>query len=82
MTVKVALNHAAFRELMNSPEVRDDLKRRAEKVADAAGDGYEVLMNERRRGRAGVTVAPGTSAARRVEARDHKLLSALDAGRG
>lgn len=82
MAVKVKLNHSAFRELMNSPEVAADLKERAERVARAAGDGYEVLVNEQRRGRAGVTVAPGTSAAKRREARDHKLLSALDAGRG
>jgi len=79
---RVVLNHAGFQALLTSAEVEADVMRRAEKVAAAAGDGYEVLPNDRRRGRAGATVAASSAEAKRDEARDHKLLGALDAGRG
>lgn len=81
MTVKVQFNHAGFRALLTSPEVEDEVRRRAEAVAKAAGPGYEVLVNEQRRERAGATVIADTYEAKAAEARDHNLLRALDAGR-
>ena len=79
---KVVLHNAAFAQLRRLPAVQAEVKRRAEQVAEAAGDGYEVLVNEERTARFGVTVLPSTSAAKRREARDHPLLGALGAGRG
>lgn len=77
---RVVLNHAGFRELLTSAKVEADLRSRAERVASAAGEGYEVLHNASRRERAGFTVLPTTPEAIRSEAKNHNLLAALGAG--
>lgn len=79
---KVVLHNAAFAELRTLPAVQADVRRRADEVAAAAGAGYSAFTNRERKTRAGATVMPTTADAIRSEARDHKLLSALDAGRG
>lgn len=79
---RVVLNHAGFRDLLTSGAVQAEIERIAQATARSAGDGYEVLPNAGRRGRAGRTVAPSTAAARRREARDHPLLGVLGGHRG
>lgn len=79
---RVKLNRAGFKALLTGPEVVADIRGRAEQVAAAAGDGYEVLPQPVFRKRARAIVTTATYAARRREARDHRLLGALDAGRG
>jgi hypothetical protein len=60
--------------------IRNDLKKRAERIAAAAGDGMESsVVIGRTRARASVITA--THAARRAEARDASLTRAIDAGR-
>ena len=79
--MKIVLNTKGVRELLRSAEVEADVKRRADRVAAAAGEGFEA---EADRGpnpaRASVrTVTPGAMV---DEATNHTLLRALDAGRG
>jgi hypothetical protein len=74
------LNVAGFRELRRSPAVLADLLARGKRVASAAGDGYQA-QPWTGRNRARVVVRTATDKARASEARTHKLLGALDAGR-
>lgn len=81
---KVKLNLPGFKALRTSSEARAEIERRAQAVAAAAGPGYVVMpiQEPRNRAIAMVTTEPGNFAARAREARDHRLLGALDAGRG
>lgn len=77
---RIKWNVKAFRELRLEPGVIADLGERAERIASAAGVGYEPSTFEgRNRGRASVITAD--FAARRDNARNQSLLRALDAGR-
>lgn len=78
--ITVVLNHAGVRDLLRSDEVEADLRRRAEAIAAAAGDGYEVEMF-RGQNRWRATVRTGTETARRDEAKNRTLTGAIDAGR-
>ncbi len=78
--VRIELNKKAVREILRSPEVQADLKRRADAIAAAAGPGHETdLSVGRNRARASVVTA--THEARRAEAVDRALTRAIDAGR-
>lgn len=78
--VKVKLNSSAVRALLRSPEVADDLRRRAERIADTAGLGYETDVTIGKN-RARAAVFTDTFQAMHDEAVNHSLLRALDAGR-
>lgn len=78
--IEVVLNKAGVGELLRSDEVRADLQRRAEAIAAAAGEGYEVQVY-RGRTRYRAEVRTGTEVARRDNAEDHSLMRAIDAGR-
>lgn len=77
---RVQLHRNAVRALLKSDEVREDLERRADAIAEAAGDGYE-RDSEIGPNRARASVRTVTLDAARAEARDRRLLRALDAGR-
>lgn len=82
--VRIELNHSEIRRLLRGEGqyvgVLHDLQARAERVAEAAGDGFEAdTFVGRNRARAGVITA--TPAAMEAEARDHVLVRALDAAR-
>lgn len=82
--VRVTLNHSEVRRMLRGEGqyvgVLHDLRRRAEAVAAAAGEGFEAdTFVGRNRARAGVITA--TPAAMEAEARDHTLIRALDAAR-
>lgn len=79
-TVKVKLVKNAAAKLMKSPGVTADIKARVERVAAAAGEGYEASVVEGKN-RAHGSVITASYAAMRREARDHTLIRALDAGR-
>lgn len=82
--VAIKWRKAAFAELRTLPGVMDELDRRAQRIAAAAGPGYEAskprVTGGRVRGRASVKTA--TTTARRRESKDHTLLKALSAGKG
>lgn len=76
---RVVVNLAVGKEILNSPGVREDLKRRGEKIAEAAGEGVEV--HEGGKSRARITVRTETFEAMYREATARTLTRALDAGR-
>lgn len=78
--VKIELNSAGVKALLRSPEILADLRARAERIAAAAGEGFEAdSMIGRSRARADVFTE--TFAARRAEATGRALTRAVDAGR-
>ena len=80
MATKIKFNSKAIAALLKDPAVVADLKRRAEAIAAAAGEGYDAVSSEpRRRARAAVVTA--TDAAREDNAENNTLLRALQAGR-
>lgn len=88
--VRIEINHAALRDLLRSNEVLDELRRRAEAIAEAAARNVGAVNPEpptydvstyQGRNRARASVATSNDAARAGEARHHWLLGALDAGR-
>jgi hypothetical protein len=80
--IKVEISDEAARALLNSPEVKADLLRRAHAIARAAGDGAYDVSEGRTPTRARVSVGTGDHTARKAEATTRALTKALDAGRG
>jgi hypothetical protein len=78
---RVNLNSAGVRDVLRSPGVERDLRERANRIAQAAGEGYEADSAIGAH-RARATVWTGTPEAMVLEATEHRLLRALDAGRG
>lgn len=81
--VRIEFRDDGFKALLRSREVGDELKRRTDAIAEAAGDGFEaqVWFGGFGGGRLIGTVRSGTVAAARAEAEDKALTRAIDAGR-
>ena len=74
-------NRRAAAEILKSPGVLADVRGRAERVAAAAGPGFEASsMVGRNRARA--SVRADTFSARVRNSRENILIRALEAGRG
>lgn len=80
MTVKIKLNKPGVRELLRGEEMQADLKRRADKIAAAAGPGNEVETFVGKN-RARATVRTATIEARIAEETDQSLTRSIAAGR-
>lgn len=78
--VKVKLNRRGVVELMKSPGVVEDLHRRAQAIAAAAGSGHRIEEGETPN-RARVAVITDTIPAMIREAKRQSLTRAIDAGR-
>lgn len=79
--MRIDFKRGAFREIRTSPEVTGEIERRAQAVADACGDGYEVLPAVTPYSRARRLVAPVTKEAVRDNAVNNTLLMNVDAAR-
>lgn len=80
MAVRIKLHGPGVRELLRSPEVMADLKRRGDRIASAAGPGHEVeTFQGRNRNR--VTVRTTTAEAAIAEKYHKRLSNAIGAGR-
>lgn len=79
-SVRIKLNRAGVQQLLTSQEVTDDLTKRGERMAAAAGEGVEATTT-RNRDRTVVFVRTETFDAMRAEAEDRTLTRAIDAGR-
>lgn len=77
---EIHLNSAGIRKLLRSAEVQAELKRRADRIAAAAGPGMEASVVAGAN-RARASVITGNARARRAEATTADLTRALDAGR-
>ena len=80
--MRIEISDAAAIELLKSPEVMDELVRRANQIAAAAGDGQWDVTPSQTPTRARVSVGTGDQKARETEATIRGLSSALDAGMG
>lgn len=78
--LRIKPNRAGIRQLLVSQEVADDLTKRGERMAAAAGEGVEATTT-RNRDRAVVFVRTETFDAMRAEAEDRSLTRSIDAGR-
>jgi hypothetical protein len=75
------INNKTAAQIRRSPEVTDELRRRAERIRSAAGDDdFEVDVRPSR-SRARVSVRTATFRGRYLEATEQTLSRALDAGR-
>lgn len=79
-SIRVKLNPAGIRALLQSQELTADLERRGERIADAAGEGHEVTVTQNR-DRTVVFVRASTFEAKQSNAENNDLLRAIDAGR-
>ena len=79
-SVRVVINSAGVKDLLQSVEVQRDLRARAERIAAAAGDGMTAELGVGKN-RARAQVYTETIDAMRAEADDRALTRAIDAGR-
>lgn len=79
-SVRIDVNRGALRDLLRGDAVQADLKRRADKIAQAAGPGHKVNVNVGAN-RARAEVVTDTFEARAREATGRSLTRAIDAGR-
>lgn len=80
---RVVLLLPGLNAVMKSRAVADELQRRGERIARAAGAGFSAETDQpQHRWIARTYVKAETFEARAREARDNVLLRALDAGRG
>lgn len=76
--IRLELNKAGVRALLNSPEVRSDLTARAHRIRNAAGPGFEV--SQASGDRATVFIRTADRLGREREAKERALSRALTAG--
>jgi hypothetical protein len=79
-SMRIKLNRDGVRKLLASQEVADNLTPRGERIAAAAGEGFEATTTKNR-DRVVVFVTSTTTDAKRAEAEDRALTRAIDAGR-
>lgn len=79
-TIRIEMNRKGVEELLKSPEVQGDLKRRADAIAAAAGPGMEARVSVGK-SRARATVITADFEAILAEATRKDLTRAIDAGR-
>lgn len=81
MLERVVINRRGVRDLLRSPEIAADLRRRAEAIATAAGPGHRVEV-EVGRNRVRAAVVTESFEAMWAEATRRALSAALGAGKG
>ncbi|QPE04130.1 hypothetical protein IT882_13110 [Microbacterium schleiferi] len=79
-SVRVKINSAGVVALLTDAKVSADLEQRGQRIAAAAGEGFEVDVT-RNSDRAVAFVRAATTEARLAEAEDRALTRAVDAGR-
>lgn len=82
--IRIEFDNEGFQKLLNLPEVKKLVERTGERIANAAGEGFEAESFTASFGgspRPAVTVRTETHAARKAQAEDNALETALYAGR-
>lgn len=80
---RVVLLLPGLNAVMKSQGVADELQRRGERIARAAGAGFSARTDQpAHRWVARTRISADTYEARRAQALDDRLMRALDAGRG
>lgn len=78
--MRIELLHDGIRELLMSKPIADECEKAAEKIAERAGDGFEVLPAKQLNyggGRVGYAVYAATYEARVLEAEEKTLSKAV-----
>ena len=78
--IRIELNSDGIRELLMSQPIADECRKAAEKIAERAGDGFEVSDKKYRNfggGRFGYVVYTATQEAKVAEAEDKVLSKAV-----
>ena len=78
--IRIELNHDGIRELLMSEPIAKECEKAAEKIAERAGDGFEVLPAKQigfGGGRVGYAVHTATDEARKAESEDKALSKAV-----
>lgn len=78
--VRVRLNLKGLNKLMTSQPAMAEVMRRANRIRNAAGDGY-IVQASPHKWTAGAVVKAGDPETARKEARTQRLLRSIDAGR-
>lgn len=78
---RLQFHYDGFDETRRDPAVLADVVRRANAIAAAAGDGYEVESGLSK-SRARAVIITKTADAKRDQAENHTLERSIDAGRG
>ncbi|WP_346844615.1 hypothetical protein [uncultured Rothia sp.] len=73
--IKVTLNKKGIRQYLNSDSVKDELTRRANRIKQKAGEGYEINLHKTDRAR--ITISTRTQKARETESKNGNLRRAL-----
>ena len=81
MATRLVFNRKAFRQILTDPGVVADMQRRAEAIAEAAGEGYVAAVTENPHTRARAAVIAASPEAAADNAANNTLLRSLDAGR-
>lgn len=76
MRIEVKLNSAGIREYLTSESVADELARRAKKLKNKAGTGYEMKVSRKGK-RARARVVAKSATARRNESENANLRRAI-----
>lgn len=79
---RIVYNVRGFRELRTAPETKALCADIADRVAEAAGEGFVAVDREQPRNRARSAVVAATPEAVARNSRENTLLKALEAGRG
>lgn len=80
--VRLVFNRNAFREIRLQPKVQDNMFERAERIAEACGEGFTAVRTAKPRNRARAAVVTTSIEAINRNARENTLVNNLDAGRG
>lgn len=78
--IKIELDHDGIRELLCSAPIANECEKAAQKIANVAGDGFEVTKSKQvgfGGGRVGVGVEAATREARLAESEDKVLSRAV-----
>lgn len=78
--IQIRINLRGINELMRSPEVQADLDSRGQRIAAAAGTDFEYVPSPHKWSARGY-VQPSSARGARQEAREKRLVGALNAGR-
>lgn len=79
--VRIEFHSEGFAALLRHPGIEADIRQRAEAIAEAAGEGVDAVVVQGR-DRVRAVVQTNTPEAKRAEAEDKTLTSAIGAGRG
>lgn len=79
--MKIEWHNEGFEALRQDPEIQEDMVRRGEAIAKAAGEGYEVREPTQFPNRDRVAIITATNQARADNARNMTLVKSLQAGR-